>query len=52
MKINEVFAIMFLLAVGVSYFYNPVGFSNWEILVMLLLAIINWNITKIKGDGE
>ncbi len=55
MKINEIVAILLVLASCVVFFYNPMDFSRFEIVALILLSVINWNVTilnakEVKGE--
>ena len=52
MRINEIIAMILTLAAAMSYFYNPNNFTNFQIIVLILLSLINWNTTKLFGIGE
>ncbi len=47
MKIEEIVSMLIVLATSILVFYNPSGFSIEMIVVFILLALINWNVTRL-----
>lgn len=50
-SIRELVAIILLLVISFLGFYNPLKISGYQIVVLLLLGLINWNVT-ILGKKE